>query len=219
MKGLIMLDQMPISLKGHVRIFPQDDPTNIFYENNNVICNTVKSLFARLMASSFEPKYGVWGLALGSGLSTWEATPQQQEDPLPGPSHWRMYNEIIRKRVSFVRFVDAALTPLREGYSERVSFQTVVNKTTDGVARSIRELGLVGGGSTSLATTMGSARYWDPTRDLATDVSGLLKSGYAKPVNQSEWPENTVTLINYLSTPRLDLPDNIDFIFEWILSF
>jgi hypothetical protein len=216
---LMHQDNVTIPLKGRVRIYPEGCPSSIFYDSGNDICNTVKSLFARLMASSVEPKYGIWGLALGSGLSAWEQTPEQQQDPIPGPEHWRMYNEIVRKKVSFVRFVDSDLTPLREGFSERVSFQTVVNKTTDGIQRSIRELGLVGGGSTSLNTTMESARYWDPTLDLATGADGKLRSGYTKPVNQAEWPEQTVTLINYLSTPRLDLPDNINFIFEWILAF
>lgn len=208
-----MKEEVGLKLKGHIRIYEQGNPKNMLYSEDNVIVNTVKSLFARLMANSIEPAYGVWGLALGAGSPAW-ADSQNQEEEQPTQTH--LYQELRRKQISFVRFVDSDLNPVQH-FSERVSFQTVVNSTNDALTdRPIREMGLIGGGHNTLntqgqviaSTDMGSARFWNPSIDLVTRTDASTNN-----------PAQTVTLINYKTLPPLILAPNLNYIFDWVLSF
>lgn len=188
---LIDTVQSPI-LKGHIRILNQSTG-EVLWEQPNIIVNTVKSLFARLMAGSDEPLFGVWGLAVGAGSPAW-ASDSQPDGQVTQTS---LASEILRKKCSFVRFVDNDLNPV-QGYSEIVDFQTVLNATLDDIKVPIREMGLIGGGTHGTTpTNMALAPYWDPsTRE-----------------------PNSVTLINYKTMPPLALPPGINFIVSWILRF
>lgn len=179
-------------LHGHIRII-REDTGEVVFEDKNVIVNTVKSLFARLMANSAEPLFGVWGLAIGAGSPTWADNAQ----PEAGVDQTALFNQILRKKCSFVRFVDNDLNPV-QGYSEIVDFQTVLNATLDNIVVPIREMGLIGGGTHGTPdTNMAQAPYWDPT------------------VRSAE----SVTLINYKTMPPLALPPSVNFIVSWILRF
>ena len=179
-----------LALKGHIRIF-REDTGEVVFSQQNVIVNTVKSLFARLMANSQEPMWGVWGLAIGAGDTTTDSQPEGQV------TQRTLRSEVLRKKCSFIRFVDEDLNPI-QGYSEIVDFQTVLNATLDNINVPIREMGLIGGGTHGTAdTNMLQAPYWDPTTRDA----------------------NSVTLINYKTMPPLALPPGINFIVSWILRF
>ena len=191
-----LIDQFPttIPLEGHVRIL-RADTGEVLFEQKNVIVNVVKSLFARLMANSSEPLFGVWGLAVGAG--NWADDSQ----PDATATQTALNSEILRKKCSFVRFVDENLNPVADGKSDIVDFQTVLNATLDNITVPIREMGLIGGGThgsgATADTNMAQALFWDPASRNA----------------------NSVTLINYKTMPPLALPPGINFIVSWILRF
>jgi hypothetical protein len=190
----------------------RQDTGEILFEDHNVIVNTSKWLFARLMANVFpndpnppyqqghEPLYGVWGLALGAGSAQW--APQTQPDPTPVQT--ALIAEFLRKPLSKVNFVDSNQNPLST-LSTMVDFQTTINATTDNITQGIREMGLIGGGTfgtnpPSTATQMLTAPYFNPT---------------AVPPG----PANSVVLINYLTLPPLQLPPGVNVIISWVLAF
>lgn len=195
-----MMDHVPaFPMKGHITIFEEAHPEHVLFEEHNIIVNTVKSLFARLMAASTEPRFGVWGLAIGAGHASW-TDPSAQPDATAVQT--ALFDEIRRKKCSAIRFLNNATdrTPLAAGqFSETVDFQTILNATTDNITRSIREMGLLGGGSSAQGTDMSnpSTLWWDPaTKD-----------------------PNSTTLINYKTLPALDLPPGINFVCSWVLTF
>lgn len=192
------------------------DTGEILYQGHNVIVNTVKWLFARLMANAVpntpqppyplglaggnaDPLYGVWGLALGAGSPSW--APETQPDPTP--VQIALDQEFLRKPLSRVNYVDSNFNPVAK-FSTLVDFQTTVNATTDNITQGIREMGLIGGGTITPLTNMLTAPYFDPA-----DVSG---PGQGPNVN-------SVVLINYKTLPPLILPAGVDIIFSWVLSF
>lgn len=196
----------PIRLSGQLRVYRKDDPSVVLFDDHNVIVNTVKGLFARLMANTLPTNdnvgvphqlghdclYSVWGLSLGTGDMAWSAETQ----PAPTPVQSALVNQVIRKALYRVSFVDSGFNPVQT-FSNRVSFQTEVNATTDGIENiAIREMGLIGGGSVAAQTNMLTAPFWDPASPAV----------------------DTVTLINYITTPPLILPPSISIIFNWILS-
>ena len=183
----------PIIAKGHIRVFEQNNPANLVFEEDNVICLNTKYLFARLMADSTEPQNGVWGLAVGAGAPDWPAN--SQPDALS--SQQNIITPLLRKKCSSQRFVGLDLNTVPDnGFSNMVDFQTILNATTDGIATPIRELGLIGGG------TSGTDMYTAPFFNSAS-VSTV----------------NSVVMINYKTLPPLKLPEGINFIFSWILTF
>jgi hypothetical protein len=184
-------------MKGGIRVYPEGRPDQLLYRADNVITLTVKSLFARLMMASSEPENGIWGLALGSGDPSWGSSTQ----PAQTSSQTALLTQVLRVPLSQTTFVDTNYNPITT-YNNMVSFQTTVNATTNGItAVQLREMGLIGGGTTVEAnggpTNMLTAPYWNPTA----------------PVN------NSVTLINYLTMPPLILPPGINVIFNWIITF
>jgi hypothetical protein len=201
-------------VKGHIRVMREDNG-EILFEKDNVIVNTVKWLFARLMAESAfagsvnpssltEPAFGVWGLALGSGDNAWP--PETQ--PTETPEQTFLFNQILRKQCSKIRYVDSSLNPIT-GFSLQVDFQTVVNATTDNISGlSIREMGLIGGGQQT--STVPS-----PTSTLTRNTNMLTAPFFDPGAPASD----TVTLINYKTLPPLLLPPGINIIFSWVLSF
>jgi hypothetical protein len=202
------IENVRLPRKGHIRIFEAGNPQNLFYSESNVICNTVKGLFARMMANivpgdvnvpyelGHDALYGVWGLAIGAGDPTW--APETQ--PVEQPTQQSLISPILRKKLSAVNFVDSNLNPIAQ-YSNMVDFQTTINSTTDAISQSIREMGLIGGGSAvangGSGTNMLTAPYWNPLAPVA----------------------DSVILCNYKTLPPLPLPQGINLIFSWILSF
>jgi hypothetical protein len=196
-------EHMNFDLHGHIRVFEEANPSNILYEADNVIVNGVKYLFARMLgdlgrgdSSIDKPKYGVWGLAVGAGGTGIDWPPTNQPDALP--TQTGLLSPILRKRLSFVRYVDSNLNPIT-GYSNIIDFQTILNATTDNISTPIRELGLIAGGSVNANTDMGnpSTPFFDPTSPNVVD---------------------SAVLVNYKTLPPLSLPAGINFCFSWILT-
>ena len=200
----------------NIRII-REDTGEVLYTAHNTIVNAVKWLFSRLMANvnptdpnppyllGHEPLYSVWGLALGAGSPTWAPETQPQETPV----QTNLIQEFLRKPLSRINFV----TPDNNGgwtsvntLSTYVDFQCVVNATTDNITQSIREMGLIGGGtnSTSPVTNMQTAAYFTGNPSSYPNVAAA---------------QNTVTLINYKTLPPLLLPPGVNIIFSWVLSF
>lgn len=184
-----MKEQMPIEIEGHIKIYHKDDPSIVLFDEHNVIVTTVKSLFARLMADSSEPAYGVWGLAIGSGDSAWLDNP-----PAATNTQWQLQNELKRKQRFVTRFLDSLGNPTT-AMTTTIEIQTLFNATNDNITGPIREMGLIGGGKSGV-TNMLTAPYWDPL--------------VANP--------NSVTLINYKTLPTFTMPASIDLVFSWSLS-
>ena len=195
----------------------REDTGEVLYSAHNTIVNVVKSLFARLMANvnpndaeapytlGHEPLYGVWGLSLGAGSPTWAPETQPQETPV----QTALIQEFLRKPLSRINYVqpdNSGSWTAVNTLSTYVDFQCTVNATTDNITQSIREMGLIGGGTNSVSpvTNMQTAPYFTGTVSSYPNVTAA---------------ENTVTLINYKTLPPLLLPPGINIIFSWILSF
>ena len=217
-----LIEAATFALKGHIKLYEQDRPENVLYEDHNIIVNTVKSLFARLMFANANQsgsqfggaQFGVWGIAIGTGASNWPTDNQPQATV----SQTSIITQVLRKPLSLVTFLDANGNPTLgstdsngnaiPGITDVVSFQTTLNSTTDGLTDiMIREMGLIGGGvpqvhsasgvALNTPTNMLTAPFWDP----------------AAPNPDS------VTLINYKTMTPLGLPAGINFILDWQLSF
>lgn len=208
-------------VKGHIRVIRADNK-KVIYEDDNIIVNVVKFLFARLMANTLpgagsanagpvllgqtvtpfgDPLYGVWGLALGSGDPSWSPDTQ----PVETATQTALVTQILRKQLSSVNYVDVNLNPTNQ-YTNMVDFQTTVNATTDNLnQKSIREMGLIGGG------TLGS-------NPPSTDTN-MLTAPYWNPAANPPGPANSVVLINYKTLPPLILPPEVNMIFSWVLTF
>jgi len=206
---------------GHIRIYEREDPKHVIFEDHNVIVNTAKAMFARLMFANvdhldaFYPAalYGVWGLCLGSGNPTWAPNTQ----PAADPTQVAVVSPILRKPLTSVSFLDVYGNPSTV-ISETVSFQTALNATTDGFhATAIREMGLIGGGSPN-STGHTGPRYtvsagqvvdnWVPT-DMRT-------ADWWDPATRNP---NSITLVNYKTMAPLILPAGITFVLDWNLTF
>jgi hypothetical protein len=201
----------------------REDTGEVLFSGHNVMTNTVKWLFARLLANAnptdpnppypqgHEPAYGIWGLALGSGSPTWPAETQPQETPV----QTALVQEFARKKLSRINYVipDATGTSFNpvNTLSTYVDFEVVVNATTDNITQSIREMGLIGGGTVKTTnpatyTSMGNTttNYFVP--DM-TQYSTVAEA------------EDTIVLVNYKTLPPLLLPPGINVIFSWVISF
>lgn len=193
-------------------IIKREDNGEVLYVAHNVIVNTAKALFARLMANvnpndpnppyqqGHEPLYGIWGLAFGAGDPSW--APETQPDPTP--TQTQLVAQFLRKKLSRVNFVDTNNNPLNT-LSTIVDFQTTINATTDNISQAIREMGLIGGG------TFGS--------NPPSTITDMLQAPYFNPNAVPPGPANSVVLINYLTLPPLILPPGVNIIISWVLSF
>jgi hypothetical protein len=187
------------AIKGKLRIYAMARPEVTLYERKNVICEGVSYLAARIFANSVDPVAGVWGLAVGAGgqgTNGW--SPTTQPDPLP--TQIAMVSEIKRKQLAQVQFLDVNENPTTT-LTTLVNFSTVLNATTDDISIPIREMGLIGGGTTLTAnggpTNMLTAPYFNPTNPVA----------------------NSITLVNYLTVPSFILPAGIDMGIDWEIQF
>jgi hypothetical protein len=175
---------------GSIRIYETSNPSNILFSQKNAIANCSSYLFARLLANLNEPQFGVWGLALGDGDPTWPSN--NQPDALP--TQTGLVASRLRKPLSAAKFVDSNYNQVT--MSNLVDFQTIINATTDNLLTPIREMGLIGGGTTG--TDMINAPFFDPTAPTQT---------------------NSVVLINYKTLPPLLLPAGVNFTFSVIFTF
>jgi hypothetical protein len=180
-------------VKGRVRFFNAESGETL-YQRDNVICNGISYLFSQIMTSNTSIVSGVWGLAVGAGGTAPLWTPTQQPDPLP--TQTAMVSEIKRKALSQIQFLDTNGNPTLT-WTTTVSFQTILNATTDNISTPIREMGLIGGGSSAVPSNMLTAPYFTP----------------AAPVL------NSVVLINYITIPAFILPNSVNMGIDWVLSF
>lgn len=183
---------------GHIKIYDAERRDRVFYEAKNLIVNSSAFLFSRMLLNSLEPSFGVWGLAIGaggSGQNGWSAT--QQPDPVV--TNNAMVSEILRKQFSSSTFLDANGNPT-SAITTTIQVQTILNATTDNITQPIREMGLIGGGTTSAAaggpTNMQTAPYFDPNNPIA----------------------NSIILLNYKTLPSFSLPPNISVAIDWSLA-
>jgi hypothetical protein len=196
--GIYIQDNIPKQiLRGDVTIF-EVESGKVLHEDHNIVVNSTRPLFARLLTMNTEPLSGVWGLALGAGgtgANGWSANTQ----PDPTATQLGMVSEIKRKQVSQVNYLDSNDNPTN-AITNSVGFLTTLNATTDNITLPIREMGLIGGGTTNVSaggpTNMLTAPYWDPA--------------VANP--------NSVTLLTYLTTPPFILPPQISVGIRWQLQ-
>jgi len=184
-------------LTGRIRIFEEENPSNILLDEKNLILNGTSWLFSQLMMNASSVTNSVWGLAMGAGDPNWDesglvlpiATDYSllAQFPVPGPG---------RIAFSAKNFIDA--NGVATAWSTTIDFQTNVSTTIfpalQGTA--IRELGLIGG----VAPTSGdfsSAPFFNP----------------ASPSPAS------VVLINSKRFQSLVLPDGVSFTISWQLAF
>jgi hypothetical protein len=213
--GSDMLDRQQYPAKINIRVMRADNG-EVLWTGHNIIVNVVRWLFARLMANalpnapavpytlgeagvSADPLYGVWGLAIGAGSPSW--APETQPDP--SPVQTALISEFLRKPLSRINYVDVNFNPVNQ-FSTMVDFQTTVNATTDNITQSIREMGLIGGG-----TLVGAGGQ--PTN--------MTNAPYFNPAATPPGPADSVVLVNYKTLPPLILPAGVDIIFSWVLSF
>jgi hypothetical protein len=211
--GTDIVDMKPARI--NIRVMRADNG-EMLWTGHNIIVNVVKFLFSRLCANalpnspavpytlgqagvSADPLYGVWGLALGAGSPSW--APETQPDP--SPVQTALISQFLRKPLSQINFVDANFNPVNQ-FSTMVDFQTTVNATTDNITQSIREMGLIGGG-----TLVGAGGQ--PTN--------MVTAPFFNPSATPPGPADSVILVNYKTLPPLILPAGVDIIFSWILSF
>jgi hypothetical protein len=201
-----MLESMPRVMRGEVTIFDFDRPERIFLQKKNVICNSVSFLAARLFASPAEPLAGIWGLALGQGGTSgsgWSSIAQ----PDPTVTTMAMVSEIKRKALYSTKFVTSGgvdgdgntIWNVSSTPTSNVQFSTLINATTDAITMPIREMGLIGGGTTvgtGSPTNMLTAPYFDPSA----------------PVN------NSVVLVNYVTLPPFIAPPSVSLGISWVLT-
>jgi hypothetical protein len=187
-------DQLVTPVKGSVRIYDVEKPEVDVWRDDNVICNTVRYLVARLLANPQEPEFGIWGLALGvggvNGVGGWSANAQ----PDPVPTITSLVGEIKRKQLTSYNYVDSNGNPTTTP-TNVVVFQTVINASQDGLTNvSIREMGLLGGGTTVGGdTAMTTAPYFDPTNPTT----------------------NSTVLCNYVTVPSFIFPPGVNFAVDW----
>ena len=213
--GTDMMDRQQYPAKINIRVMRADNG-EVLWTGHNIIVNVVRWLFARLMANalpnaptvpytlgeagvSADPLYGVWGLAIGAGSPSW--APETQPDP--SPVQTALISEFLRKPLSRINYVDVNFNPVNQ-FSTMVDFQTTVNATTDNITQSIREMGLIGGG-----TLVGAGGQ--PTN--------MVTAPYFNPAATPPGPADSVVLVNYKTLPPLILPAGVSIIFSWVLSF
>jgi hypothetical protein len=212
----------------NIRII-REDTGEVLYTAHNTIANTVKWLFSRLMANvnptdpnppyllGHEPLYSVWGLALGAGSPTWAPETQPQETP----AQTALLQEFLRKPLSRINFVQpdnsGGFTAVNT-LSTYVDFQCVVNATTDNITQSIREMGLIGGGTNDLPPVL-SVPQTTPMLSAPYFTGNPANYGASGGLTAIQNAQNTVTLINYKTLPPLLLPPGVNIIFSWVLSF
>jgi hypothetical protein len=187
------------SLRGQVQAFEAIAPEQVYFHRKNIICNGVSYLFGRLMSNPTSLISGVWGLAIGAGGTGndgWSASTQ----PDPSATDFELISEIKRKQLSTFYYMDDSGNPT-SSMTTRMAFQTILNATTDGIEVPIREMGLIGGGTTD--TTKGG-----PTNMLTAPYLDL-----------SAPTENTVVLINRITCPPFILPPDINMAIRWTIQF
>lgn len=187
--------------KGHIKVYAADDPSYVLLDQDNVICDSSRILFSRMCANIDEPKYGIWGLAVGAGLASWADSSSTTPPPAPDKSNTptSLHNLLARKQASKVRFMNADGT-IAAGFTKYLEVVTPINATTDGINVPLMEMGLIGGGSASAnngaGTDMKSAAFWNPVTNLA----------------------DSVILVNYTTFGSLSLPAGRTLLFSWTLS-
>lgn len=189
-------DTSELKLRGEIWIREAQDPSRVMFHDHNVIVLGVKHFFARMFVSLGEPCWSVWGLALGAGDPSWPSTVQPDATPVQD----RIISPLIRKPISKIQFVDENLDPSSTD-TNRVSYQTIINATTDNLTAPVREMGLLGGGTKvangGTGTDPVTAPFWDPTTK----------------------DRDSVVLINYKTLPPLMFPAGVNFLVEWVLQF
>ena len=210
-----MVENLTNVLKKGIITVEREDTGEVLYRADNIITNISRWLFSMFMAATSPislsppqlepisvaaqpPGWGVWGLALGAGLATWQGIP-----PTETATQVSLFQEIARVQLSRINFVDNTVNfNPQPTWTTNVDFQTTVNTQLNNINQGIKEMGLIGGGVAT--TNMQTAPYFNG--------------------NPSSYPtlaaaQNTVILLNYKTLPSLTLPPGVNIIFSWVFQF
>jgi hypothetical protein len=198
-------DQIAPKMKGEVSIFRMDEPDQLLFHRKNVIVNGTSFLFGSLLSVSggpagslVPPVAGIWGLSVGAGGTSAQGFSADQE-PDPTALQFAMVSEITRVQLSTVNFLDANLNPTTT-QTTTLGLLTVLNSEQNEINVAIREMGLFGGGTTSVA-------QGGPT-DMLT----------APMLNPASPVPNSTILVNYITLSSFLLPQGEDIGVLWRLS-
>lgn len=189
------------TLSGRVRIFEKENPSNILFDQKNLILNGTSWMFSQLMFNHTEVDTSIWGLAIGQGEATWD-------DNLPDPvatdysilyPFYLSNSSQIPLRIALssaqTHFIDPT-TSQATSWSTTVDFQTNISTTIypELQGQNIRELGLIGGVK---PTSFSTSPFFNPSAPV----------------------QDSVILINLKRFQGLQLPDGVNFIISWQLAF
>lgn len=211
-----MREANPRILKhGHIRVYAQDDPAYVLLDQDNMIADSSEILFARMLAltswpyaaPTAAPCWGVWGLAVGAGMSSW-ANSSPTTPPPPPPigstdfttSQNALYNQVKRKPLMSpggVLFLESDGVTISPTPTTLVRFLTSFNATTDAISVPLMEMGLIGGGIQTANNGQGTdplnAAFWDP----------------------AVGNQDSMVLINYATFGAVFLPAGVTIVMEW----
>lgn len=139
------------TMKG--QIFIKDSEGNLLWESPNVIVNTASILVARLLKDSKEPSHGIFCLAVGTGLPTWDL----QDPPAPTTSQVQLENELYRKATTTSVFIDPTTGEATQEFTNIVDYS--FNFSESEAVGTLVELGLFGGDATDALNTGTMVNY------------------------------------------------------------
>lgn len=189
------------SLSGRVRIFEKENPDKVLFDEKNLILNGTSWLFSQLLFDHSQVSKSVWGLAIGQGESTWDENlpdPVATDYSILYPFYLSSGSQIpLRIALSSAQthFIDP-ITLQATTWSTTVDFQTNISTTIypELQGQKVRELGLIGGISPDSFST---SPFFNP----------------------SVPDQDSVILVNLKRFQGLQLPDGVNFIISWNLSF
>lgn len=159
----------------------------------NVITKDFSILVARLLKDPLEPRYGMFGLALGTGDVGWDL-----QNPDAADNNQRsLYAEVGRKTFSSVVFVDGAGDPV--AYPTNVIDFTTTFAESEAVGALV-EMGLVGGDTNDNVAVTNPVTPANGPYDATVDITGKD------------------TLCNYLTFPVINKPATARLVLTWRLT-
>lgn len=185
------------AFKGEVFLAVHDAASGQVLEERhipNVVTKDLSILLARLCAGS-SVQGGITALALGSGDPAWDSMPAP---PLPGEGQRSLQNEIFRKPIHEVRFIDAGGNDTGGRPAHVVDFTTIFGASE--AAAPLREMGLLGGDA-------------DPVYPPSSPPVGNGEDHDTFDVRGYD------TLCNYLTFPVIHKPASATLTLTWRLTF
>lgn len=183
--------------KGEVFMTLTDESSGSLIEERhiqNVITKDLSLLIARLCKDPQEPNFGIKGLAVGTGHSSWDL----QNPPQALDTQRSLHNEIQRKKFSTTVFRDSDgnISPIP---TKIVDFSTIFSGSE--AVGPLTEMGLIGGDVSNDFTITNPVLPSHGSYDDSVDVRGLD------------------TLCNYLTFPVINKPNSAVLTLTWRITF